>query len=353
MKSRSQAAGLRIDKKTVSLVIITLVAVVAMGAFNPSRFYTAYNFQSMSRQLAEMGIYSMALFVVVVSGGLNLSIVSIANLSAICGGVIMQGLFLGDIIVDPTARLLVGVVVSLLVGVLCGMLNGYFVAGLGLTAVLITSATMQFFQGLSLLITKGSSIMGAPAAIQAMGAGNLWGGIPYLLLLTVLCYAVTHFCFEKTAYGEQCRLLGANATANQYSGNSNFKTLMYSYMLSGLFSAIGGLVSYSRMCVLRSDYGDSLSSTAMLVVLMGGAWIVAGGGKVVNIFISLFCLQIISSGLTLAGINNFARNTLWGLLLLGLLLFGTPKVKAFFQSKAAAILTKPAAEHQQGPNAAG
>lgn len=317
----------RVDRKMISLIVITVVLTIVMGAFNPAKFYTLYNFQSMTRQLAEMGVYSLALFVIVVSGGLNLSIVAIANLSAICGGVIMQGLFLGDIFTTPTVRLIVGILVSLVVGVLCGVLNGYFVAGLGLTAVLITSASMQFFQGLSLLITKGSSIMGAPSAIQQLGAGNLGGILPYLLILVAICYALTHFLFEKTAYGEQCRLLGANSTANQYSGNSNFKTLMYSYMLSGLFSAVGGLVSYSRMCVLRSDYGDSLSSTAMLVVLMGGAWVVAGGGKVVNIFISLFCLQIISSGLTLAGTSNFTRNTLWGLLLLALLLSGTSQVK--------------------------
>ena len=106
---------------------------------------------------------------------------------------------------------------------------------------------------------------------------------------------------------------------------------MKSYMLSGLFSSIGGIASYSRMCALRPDYGSSLTSTGMLVVLMGGAWVVAGGGKVLNIFISLFCIQIISSGLTLAGASNFTRNTLWGLMLIALLVFATPQMKARFK----------------------
>ncbi len=177
-------------------------------------------------------------------------------------------------------RLILGILVSLTVGVLSGVINGYFVAGLGLTAVLVTSATSQLFQGIALVITKGSAIVGAPEAIIKLGSGDLWGNVPYLMLLAVICYGITHFVFEYTSYGEQCRLLGANATANRYSGNSNFRTLMKSYMLSGFFSAVGGLVSYSRMCALRSDYGNSLTSTAMLVILMGGAWIVAGGGKI-------------------------------------------------------------------------
>lgn len=314
------------NQKTISLLVIAFALAMLIGSLNPGKFFTPQNFQSMTRQLAEIGIYALAMFVIVVSGGLNLSIVSVANLSAICGGSVMQGLVLGDVITNPLARLIVGLLVAVVIGVLSGVLNGYFVAGLGLTAVLVTSATSQLFQGLALVITKGNAIVGAPDAISALGTHNLFG-VPYLLLLALGCYVVAEFVFEKTAFGAQCRLLGANAIANRYSGNSNYKTLMKSYMLSGFFSAIGGIVSYSRMCALRSDYGNSLTSTAMLVVLMGGAWVVAGGGKVMNIFISLFCIQIISSGLTLSGASNFTRNTIWGLLLIAILLAATPTIR--------------------------
>ncbi len=316
------------DKRTAALILLTIALAMVMGAFNPSRFYSVTNFQSMGRQLAEIGIYALAMFVVVVSGGLNLSIVAVANFSAICGGSIMQGLLFGDIITDPTARLIVGFVVSILVGILSGVINGYFVAGLGLAAVLVTSASSQLFQGAALIITKGNAIVGAPPVIEALGTGELFG-IPYLIIVVAACYIVCHFLFQRTGYGEQCRLLGANATANKYSGNPNFKILMKSYILSGVFSAIGGLISYSRMAALRPDYGPSLTSTAMLVVLMGGAWIVAGGGKVLNIFISLFCMQILGSGLTLAGAINFVRNTVWGILLIVILILGSSSGKKF------------------------
>lgn len=322
-----------IDKRTVSLFLITASLVLVIGSLNPGSFFSLYNFKSMTVQLAEIGIYGLALFTIVVSGGLNLSIVAIANFSAICGGCIMQGLVLGDVIVDPTARLLAGILVSLAVGMLSGVINGYFVAGLGLAAVLVTSATSQLFQGMALVVTKGSAIVGAPDAIMTLGTGTVGGVVPYLFVLVVLCYGVVHFIFEYTSFGEQCRLLGANATANKYSGNSNFRTLMKSYILSGLFSAVGGLVSYSRMCALRPDYGNSLTSTAMLVVLMGGAYIVAGGGRIVNIFIALFSIQIISSGMTLAGTSNFTRNTVWGFLLVGVLLLGTPVVREKFRRR--------------------
>ena len=328
------------DKRTLALLCLLFGLVVFIGRINPTNFFSLYNFQSMSRQLAEIGIYGLAMFVIVVSGGLNLSIVAVANLSAICGGGIMQGHFLGDVIVDPMARLIVGALVAVAVGVLSGVINGFFVAKLGLAAVLVTSATSQLFSGAALIATKGNAIVGAPDMIVNLGVGNLFGVVPFLLILVAICYAIAHFVFEKTAYGEQCRLHGANAIANKYSGNSNVKTLMKSYMLSGFFSAVSGIVSYSRMCALRSDYGTSLTGTAMLVVLMGGAWVVAGGGKVHNIFISLFCIQVISSGLTLGGASNFTRNTVWGLMLLVVLLVATPQIKARFQSVKKAVSVK-------------
>lgn len=317
--------------RTFVLIILLIALILLVGLLNPSKFYAMANLQSMGRQLSEIGIYALAMFTVVVSGGLNLSIVAVANFSAICGGCIMQGIYLGDIIVDPTMRLIVGLIVSLGTGVLSGLLNGYFVAGLGLTAVLVTSATSQLFQGMALVLTKGNSIVGAPEMISALGTQNMFGVVPYLLVLTIVCYAICGFIFEKTCFGAQCRLLGANSTASMYSGISNFKTLMKSYMLSGLFSAIAGLVSYSRMSALRPDYGTSLTNNAMLVVLMGGAWIVAGGGKILNIFISLFCIQVISSGLTLGGTSTYTRDTVWGLMLVGLLVFATPEMKGYLK----------------------
>lgn len=185
------------NEKTFILLAVLVLLAVVVGSFKPDKFYTMANFQSMSRQLAEIGVYALATFVIVVSGGLNMSIVAVANFSAICGGSVMQGLVLGNVIQDPTARLIVGIVVSLVIGVLSGVINGYFVAGLGLTAVLVTSATSMLFQGMALVITKGNAIVGAPDAISALGAESLFGAIPYLLILTVICYAIAEFVFEK------------------------------------------------------------------------------------------------------------------------------------------------------------
>jgi sugar phosphate isomerase/epimerase len=90
-----------------------------------------------------------------------------------------------------------------------GALNGYFVAGLGLTTILVTSATLLLFKGMSLIITKGESITGAPDAIMHLGNGKLFGVVPYLFILLIACYLAVGAFLSFTSYGEQCRLLGA------------------------------------------------------------------------------------------------------------------------------------------------
>ena len=203
----------QLDRRTLGLILLTVFCVLLFGGMNPSKFFTLYNFQSMLRQLSEIGIFSLAMFLVVISGGFSLSVIALGNTAMICGGMIIQGIILADVIPSPTARLVLGILVTLLIGMLGGMLNGYFVAGLGLTTVLVTSATRMFFQGISLILTKGGSIMGAPNVILELGAGSL-GGVPYLLILLLVSYILVGLFLDKTSYGEQCRLLGANATAN-------------------------------------------------------------------------------------------------------------------------------------------
>jgi ribose/xylose/arabinose/galactoside ABC-type transport system permease subunit len=285
----------------------------------------------MLRQMSEIGIFSLAMFLVVISGGFTLSAIALGNFSAICGGVIIQGVLFADIMPDPTVRLIVGIAVIFAVGMLGGALNGWFVAKLGLTTILVTSATLLLFQGVSLLITQGESIMGAPPIILELGSGSLFGVVPYLFILLIVCYVLAGAFLSFTSYGEQCRLLGTNETANKYSGNSNYKTLMYSYILSGVASAIGGIVVYSRMGVLRADYGGTLTNTALIVVLLGGAWLIAGGGKLSNIFISIICLQVIASGTALAGWSPFLKNTLWGVFLLFILITGSNKFTDWYK----------------------
>ena len=309
------------EKRTVSLVLLLAALVTVMSILSPS-FPTGANARSMMLQMAENGLFTLAMFIIMISGGLNLSIVSVANFSAACMASVTTGMLFPSL--EGGTRLVAGILLALAVGALCGVLNGFFVSKLGLNALLVTSASSQLFQGAAQLITKGGSIVSSDPAIVQFGNGAVFGLLPNSFLITMACYLVAALFANCTKYGENSRLLGANETANLYCGNNNVRTLLTAYILSGIFSAVGGMVVFAKMGIVRSEYGSTLSSQALLTLVLAGLLLIGGTGKVLNVLLSLCILQVVASGFNLAGINTYLKSVGWGVLLMGIVIMNTP-----------------------------
>ncbi|MEG1017523.1 MAG: hypothetical protein RSE36_06890, partial [Oscillospiraceae bacterium] len=145
---------------------------------------------------------------------------------------------------------------------------------------------------------------------------------------------------NKTKYGENSRLLGANGTANIYCGNNNVRTLMSAYILSGIFSAFGGMLVFAKMGIVRSEYGGTLSSQALLTLVLAGLLVIGGTGKVINVLLSLAILQVVSSGLNLAGITTYMRSVVWGVMLMIVVVANTPQVSELTRKMKAKLLMR-------------
>lgn len=319
------------DVRTLTLFIMLVILAVFFSALNPKNFPSVPNLRSMMLQMAETGVFALAMFIVMISGGLNLSIVMLANMSAAFMAMVTTGMVLGGVLTTPTARVAVGVSVALATGMLGGALNGLFVSHFGLNALLVTTATSQLFEGIAQLITKGGSIVNTIPSIVLFGNGYVWGLVPNVFVLTLLCYLLAAVFANLTKYGENARLLGANTVANQYCGNNNKRTLMTAYIISGLFSAVGGIVVFAKMGIVRSEYGSTLSSQALLTLVLAGLLLIGGIGKVSNTLLSLCILQVISSGLNLAGITTYMKSVCWGFMLILIVLINTPVFKEFLR----------------------
>ena len=304
------------DVRTTTLLLMLVLLAVFFSILNPKNFPSMANLRSMMLQMAETGIFVLAMFIIMISGGLNLSIVMLANMSAAIMATVTTGMLLGDVLQSNASRIVVGVIVGLITGMLGGALNGLFVSHFGLNALLVTTATSQLFEGVAQLVTKGGSIVNTIPSVVLFGNGYILNLIPNVFALTLLCYLLASIFANQTKYGENSRLLGANATANQYCGNNNKRTLMTAYIISGLFSAVGGIVVFTKMGIVRSEYGSTLSSQALLTLVLAGLLLIGGSGKISNVLISLCILQVISSGLNLAGITTYMKSVCWGLMLI-------------------------------------
>jgi simple sugar transport system permease protein len=290
----------------VRLGIFTILIFVIFCSLRPTAFLSAANLSSMAYQLPEFAILALAIHPTMLTGGIDLSVVSVANLSAIVAAFLMRSL--------PPQIFWLAIPAALLIGTLAGSVNGLLVAGCRLPAILATLGTLQLFAGLGIILTRGSSVTGLPGSYAAVGNGALFG-IPVPLLIFLAALGVTYLITARMLLGTQMRLYGTNSRAAPFAGIPTFRVLMLTYILSGLMASCAGLVILARANSANPDYGTSYLLLAVLINILAGVNPNGGSGTVFGLVLAVLSLQFLSSGLNLLSVNNFARDLLYGVLL--------------------------------------
>lgn len=310
----SPARAARPGARLLRLAALALLAAIAMECLHPGRFATGRNFASMAFQCPELGILSLAVMLSLVTGGIDLSVVSVANLSGILAGLAMEGAA-GAAASGGLAVAALGVAAALGAGLACGALNGFLVARLRVPPILATLGTLQAFFGFALVITKGAAVEGYPEEFLAIGnAAPL--GIPAPLLVFAALAAGTAFALHRTRFGVSWALVGSNPTAARFSGIRIERSLFAAYALSGLLSGAAGAILMARTNSAKADYGASYLLQAILVAILGGANPSGGSGSVAGVAVALAALQFLSSGFTMLRVNLFLKELSWGAFLL-------------------------------------
>ena len=177
------------------LLGLLVILMIVMGILAPGKFLTVKNFKNMGFQMAEFGILAIGMSVVIMTGGINLSIVNSAMLGSIVSAMVMRTLYNGGEGMAPVPVIVIGILLTILVTIVCGMVNGFFVAYVGVLPILVTLGTQTVFNGISLNITRGSGISGFPTLFQKIGAGTL-GQIPYTMLIYLVVIIAAYLLIE-------------------------------------------------------------------------------------------------------------------------------------------------------------
>lgn len=265
--------------------------------------------QSMALQLPEFGLLAAAIAITMLGGGINLSIVATANLSAITAA--LTWATFGP---DPLS-LASGVFVGLATGVCCGLVSGLAITLLGIAPILATLCTMLAFTGAGVLLTDGAAIADLPPAFSA-GVNSTFAGIPWILVLFLGVAVTLQFMLSRTVFGQRVRAIGLNAEASRFSGIDTGAVILRVYALSGLLSAFSGLVMAGRFNSARAGYGESYLLVAILAAVMGGIHPDGGRGKFTFLIVSVVVLQVAASSLNILSIDTHITTIVWGLLLL-------------------------------------
>ena len=294
---------------------------VAMTVATGGRFVNAFNIANLLTQMPELGLLSLAMMVTMVTAGINLSIISSANLSAV-----LMALFLTRSVPPETGALtgaffvVLAIALGITVSILLGVINGYLIGYIEVPAVLTTLGTMILYEGVTLAITRGFVISGLPPAFLVLGNLRLVG-VPIQMIIFVLVALVVAIILERRPYGVHLYFVGSNPTATEFSGVDVRKVLMKTYVLSGILAGIAAVVMLARFNSANARQGSSLLLSTVLICMLGGTDPFGGFGKVSGLVMALVILQMVTSGLNLLGVRSFATVALWGVMLIGVMVY--------------------------------
>ena len=308
---------IRKNNDIAALPFILVAVVIFMTLSTSGKFLSLGNFNSLASQIPELGLLSLAIMVIMITGGIDLSTISIANLVAVIMAIIMTRLVPeGTGSSETTLGLMLaafatGIVLSLILG----CLNGILVAYIGLPAMLATLGTMILYEGITLVITNGYVISGLPDMYTGLSSLSFIG-IPLPLFIFSLAVVAMAVVLGRTPFGKYLFMIGSSETATRYSAIDTRKVLVKAYTISGFLSGIAGMIMVARFNSANARQGTSLQLLSILISVLGGTDPDGGFGKVGGVTLALLVLQVITSGLNLLGMNTFLAYTLWGVLLI-------------------------------------
>ena len=297
-----------------ALLLLLIVLMIVMECLAPGKFLSVKNFKNMSFQMAEFGILAIGMSIVIMTGGINLSIVNSAMLASIVSAYVMRALYNGGNGMADVPCIIIGILVTLVIAALCGMFNGFFVAYIGILPMLATLGSQTVFNGISLNITRGSSVSGFPKLFQKIGNGTL-GNIPYTLLIYIVVIVIAYFLIERSRWGISVYMVGGNEKATRFSGINTKRTVMLVYVFSAVLSGIAGILMTSRYNSAKADYGSSYTMQAVAATVLGGTSIKGGSGHVMGTVIAVCIIQVISSGFNILKLNRNFTDIATGLIL--------------------------------------
>ena len=301
----------RISPTNRGLLLLLLVLVVLFGSAIGTPLFRPGTLRAMALQVPQLGLLSLAMMIAMLSGGLDLSIIAVADFSALASGYLLTHVVPTHPASLAIASQIAALGVGLLLASLIGALNGAVIAYLDVSPILTTLGTMTMIKGLSLGLTHGGVISGFPPLVLFLGNASLLGIPVALIILLLIAYPVA-VMLNRSPFGNVVAMIGSNAAAVRYSGIDTRRVLLRIYVLSGVLAGLAGVIMMARFNSANASYGESVLLVTVLAAVLGGVDPLGGFGKVSGLLIALAILQLISTAFNLLGLSEFLTLTIWG-----------------------------------------
>ncbi len=307
---------------SIILGVLLITTVVVMALLSP-RFLAVGNILSALSLAAPLGIIAVGMTVVILIGGIDLSVGSILALSSVSIGVAYAAGLPGWL----------AALAGLAVGALCGLVNGLLVSRLGLPSIVVTIATMAVFAGIALAVSGGSSLP-APPEFTSIGFGRV-AGIPVPLIIWLVVFLVALIVLTRTAFGEYIYALGTNERALRYAALRERRLTASAFILSGFLSGVAALVFTATVSSAKANFGQGYELAVVTIVVVGGAALTGGSGTLWGTLLATVVIALVRNGLSIAFVPSEVQTIVTGAALIGtaILYQWTPTLVARLRSR--------------------
>ena len=276
------------------------------------------NLLNIANQIAVIAIMAIGMTMVIITGGIDLSVGSLAALSAVTAARLIRDHAGG---VEAST---VGMVFACIAAIgLCGLLGGLsgsLITLFDIPPFIVTLAMMLVASGLAYLASAGQSIYQIPESFVWLGRGSGLVGLPHAVVLMLLLYGAAHVLMSQTVLGRYLYAVGGNREAARLSGVPVRRVLLLAYVVCGLLAGLGGVIMASQLKSGSPTYGTMYELYVIAAVVVGGTALSGGEGKILGTLIGAFIIAVIQNGMNLTNIESYTQKVVLGLVILGAVL---------------------------------
>ena len=287
-------------------ILVALVALLAVLSLATDNFLSSYNATVVARTAAFAGIVALGQTLVLLVGGIDLSVGAAAGLSAIVGALMLSSGGIHPYLVIP---------LTMLFGFALGLVNGVFVAGLRLNPFIVTLATWEIFAGLTLVITKGYPIRPLGAQFGIFGNGAI-AGVPLPVVIFLALGILLIWLLTQTRFGRNIFAVGGNREAAIIAGIHVRRVELLVFGLAGMFAALAGILFASRMDAAQPSVGEGWLMSAITAAILGGTSLRGGQGSIIGTMLGALFLAVLPNGTVFLEISGFWQRAIVGFVVL-------------------------------------
>lgn len=286
-----------------SLVAAALIVLMIVFSIFSPHFFSTSNFYHILQEVAVVGILTVGQAFVIITAGIDMAQGAVIGLTGVVAALLMS----------QHVSVWLAVLAGLGIGVLVGLVNGLLITVAGITPFIATLGTMSICTGAALVTTSGQPVFGIPNSVSNFGSNGILGILPFTALVMIVVAIVFHFVLNNTRFGRYTYAIGSNPLSARLSGLRIERHLIWVYIISGVMSAIGGVVMIAWVNSAMPTAGNNYQLNSIASVVIGGGSLFGGEGTIWGSMIGALLMSVLSDGSQLLGVSSYWQSILLGL----------------------------------------